>query len=97
MPGEAATVIGGGIAGLAVAAALARQGQAVTVHERAPALRTQGAGLQISPNGARVLVALGLGEDLVRTSVESRAVVPLDGQTGKTVTRFALPRRDAAE
>ena len=96
MPGEAATVIGGGIAGLAVAAALARRGHAVTVHERAPALRTQGAGLQISPNGARVLVALGLGEALVRQSIESQAVVPVDGCTGRAVTRFALPRREVA-
>ncbi len=84
------TVAGGGIAGLAVAAALAQQGAPVTVHERAPSLRAEGAGLQISPNGVRVLTALGLGAQLSEKSVQSQAVVPMDGLTGRPVTRFAL-------
>ncbi len=86
------TVAGGGIAGLAVAAALAQRGVSVTLHERATALRTQGAGLQISPNGARVLAALGLGAKLRENSIQSQAVVPTDGLTGRAVTRFDLSR-----
>ncbi len=83
---------GGGIAGLAAAAALAQKGASVTVHERAPVLRTQGAGLQISPNGGRVLEALGLGQALAEKSIKSQAVVPRDGFTGRVVARFALPQ-----
>ena len=53
-------VVGGGIAGLSSALALAQRGGRVEVFEQAPAFEEVGAGLQISPNGARVLDALGL-------------------------------------
>jgi salicylate hydroxylase len=58
--GQSVTVIGAGVAGLAVARALALRGASVTVLEQADAIREVGAGLQISPNGAAVLRALGL-------------------------------------
>ncbi len=51
--GQSVTVLGAGIAGLAVARALALRGAAVTVLEQADAIREVGAGIQISPNGAR--------------------------------------------
>jgi len=54
-----AEIVGGGFAGLAAAAALARRGWRVRVHERADALRTEGAGIYIYENGLRVLEALG--------------------------------------
>ncbi|TNF58452.1 MAG: FAD-dependent oxidoreductase [Rhodobacteraceae bacterium] len=52
-------VIGGGIGGMAVAAALARRGARVTLHEQAGDLAEVGAGLQVSWNGQQVLRALG--------------------------------------
>jgi salicylate hydroxylase len=58
--GQPVTVLGAGVAGLAVARALALHGAQVTVLEQADAIREVGAGLQISPNGAAVLKALGL-------------------------------------
>jgi len=61
---RAIAVIGGGIGGLTAALALAKHGASVTVYEQAPALREVGAGLQITPNGARVLNALGLDDAL---------------------------------
>lgn len=54
-----AEIAGAGIGGLATAAALAMRGWSVTVHERAPSLRTFGAGIYIWSNGLRVLNALG--------------------------------------
>jgi salicylate hydroxylase len=85
-------VLGAGVAGLAVARALALRGARVTVLEQADAIREVGAGLQISPNGAAVLRALGLGDALEAASVRARAVVRCDGLTGETVTRLDLGR-----
>ncbi|GCE06923.1 FAD-dependent oxidoreductase [Dictyobacter aurantiacus] len=55
-------IIGGGISGLAVALALHRTGQDVTVFERSQEIHEVGAGLTIWPNAIRVLEQLGLGE-----------------------------------
>ncbi len=55
-----AVVVGGGIGGLTVALLLARKGVAVTLLERAREFGEVGAGINVSPNGARVLFALGL-------------------------------------
>lgn len=54
-----AVVAGGGIGGLATAAALGRHGWDVTVYERQDALRAVGAGIYIWENGLLVLEALG--------------------------------------
>ncbi len=83
-------IVGAGIAGLACATALARRGARVRVLERAPALREAGAGIQISPNGYRVLEALGLGAAVDAAAVPSRAVVLADGPTGCEVVRMDL-------
>jgi 2-polyprenyl-6-methoxyphenol hydroxylase-like FAD-dependent oxidoreductase len=52
-------ISGGGIGGLATAAAFAQRGWEVTVFERQPELRTVGSGIYIWENGLRVLEALG--------------------------------------
>lgn len=65
-------VIGAGIAGLALARALALRGAEVTVLEQAPEITEVGAGLQISPNGTAVLRALGL-EAAVRATEPPQA------------------------
>ncbi len=90
--GRPVTVLGAGVAGLAVARALALRGAAVTVLEQADAVREVGAGLQISPNGAAVLRALGLGPALEAASVRARAVVLKDGLDGAAVLRMDLAR-----
>jgi salicylate hydroxylase len=86
------TVLGAGVAGLAVARALALQGAAVTVLEQADAIREVGAGLQISPNGAAVLRALGLGAALEAASTRGQAVELRDGLSGDTVLRMDLAK-----
>lgn len=57
-----ALVCGAGISGLATAIGLTKRGWTVTVFEREDQLRTAGAGLNLWPNGVRVLDALGVGE-----------------------------------
>ena len=86
------TVLGAGVAGLTAALALAQRGFAVTVLEQADAIREVGAGLQISPNGAAVLRALGLGDALEVASHRARAVELRDGLTGDLVLRMDLAR-----
>jgi salicylate hydroxylase len=67
-------IIGGGISGLAVAAALGRAGVSYEVYEQAPALAEIGAGIQVSPNGARLLHRLGMGPALDRMAVRPDAI-----------------------
>ena len=90
--GRKVTVLGAGIAGLTVARALALRGAEVTVLEQADALREVGAGVQISPNGVRVLKALGLGEAFAAVAPRGAAVELIDGQTGARVARMGLER-----
>lgn len=79
-----AIVVGGGIGGLAVAAALGQRGIAVTLLEQAASFSEVGAGLQVSPNGLAVLRAMGL-EAAVRQkeAVRGEAVVLRDYLGGK--------------
>lgn len=84
------TVLGAGVAGLAVGTTLAQRGAKVTLLEQADAIREVGAGLQVSPNGAVVMRALGLQSALDAGSVVGRAVHLRDGYSGDTVTRLDL-------
>jgi len=86
------TVLGAGVAGLAVARALALRGAAVTVVEQAGAIAEVGAGLQVSPNGAAVLRGLGLGAALEAVALRAQAVALCDGPTGRLVTRLEVGR-----
>jgi len=86
------TVLGGGVAGLALARALALRGAEVTVLEQAEAIREVGAGLQITPNGMAVLRALGLADALAKASLRSQAVELRDGRDGGLVLRMDLAR-----
>lgn len=81
------SIIGGGIGGLAAAVALAQNGAQVRVFEQSPAIAEIGAGIQISPNGVRVLRALGMAPPGQR----SEAVHLRDGLTGRRVLRIKLP------
>lgn len=66
LPRKQILVAGAGIGGLTAALALLQEGLDVRVFERAPNLGEVGAGVQISPNGVRVLFELGLESELRR-------------------------------
>lgn len=88
--GRRICVVGGGIGGLTAALAFAASGAEVQVLERAEAFSDVGAGIQITPNGMRVLDALGIGRFVPQIGVVSDAVVPVDGLTGRVIARFDL-------
>lgn len=89
-PRREVVVVGGGIGGLAAALALARRGAWVRVLERAPEIAEVGAGLQITPNGGRVLRALGISPDSI--GLRAQAIEPRDALTGRRLARFDLTR-----
>ncbi|WP_299613930.1 FAD-dependent monooxygenase [uncultured Tateyamaria sp.] len=89
-----ALIVGGGIGGLSAAIALRLRGWDVTVFEQASALTEVGAGLQISPNGWRVLDALGVSPYLADTVFEPEAIEMRLGVTGTRV--FRLPMKGYA-
>jgi salicylate hydroxylase len=71
VPGIA--VVGAGIAGLALAAALDRQGLSSVIFEQASELPEVGAGVQIAPNASRLLHRLGLARRLREVAVRPAA------------------------
>ena len=89
-PARHVIVAGAGIGGLTAAIALARAGMRVTVLEQAPKLEETGAGLQLSPNASRVLIALGLRERLEATAVAPKAIRVMAGGSGREIVRIPL-------
>jgi len=75
-------IIGGGIAGPALALFLDRAGIASTIYEAYPQVGDLGGGLQIAPNGMHVLTQLGIAEQLESKGVEG-VNLSLENQSGK--------------
>ena len=68
-------IVGAGLGGLAAALFLRRAGIDAMVYEQASELREVGAGIVVSPNMARPLRRLGLGDALGRIAVRSEELV----------------------
>ena len=87
-----ALIAGGGIAGMAAALALARDGWQVTVCEAAPEAREVGAGLQMSPNATKVLRWLGVLDAALARAFLPDAAELRDGQGGDLIYHAPLGR-----
>ncbi|MDB5571067.1 MAG: salicylate 1-monooxygenase [Hyphomicrobiales bacterium] len=85
-------IVGGGVGGLAAACALKLRGHEAVVYERNSELKEVGAGLQIGPNGVRVLNALGFAEELTSFSCEPPDLVSVNWNDGSTRVREPLGR-----
>jgi 2-polyprenyl-6-methoxyphenol hydroxylase-like FAD-dependent oxidoreductase len=83
-------VAGAGIGGLTAALAIARHGLHVTVFDQAQRLEEIGAGIQLSPNASRILIALGLGEQLRRHVVAPEELRIMNARTARVLARAPL-------
>lgn len=83
-------IAGGGLGGLASALFLHARGFEVRVYERAGALAEVGAGIQVSPNGSRLLHAIGLADALAAVSFRPEAVELRLHRSGLVVARTPL-------
>lgn len=93
-------IVGGGLAGLAAANALAKFGITAEVFEAAASLREVGAAVNTSPNANKALIAIGLGEKIAAVGNSSPGIYTRNMQTGeflefrdrrKTSSRYAAP------
>jgi salicylate hydroxylase len=83
-------IVGGGIGGVALARALRLRGIDVHVFERAAGFGEIGAGVQMTPNAAKVLKALGLGEALERIGFLPHAMVGRNWNDARELFRTPL-------
>ncbi|AAK87358.1 salicylate hydroxylase [Agrobacterium tumefaciens] len=89
MPIKSVAIIGAGIAGLTAALAFARHGIDCDIIEQTGELAEVGAGLQLSPNAARILATLGVLPDIEARWTEP---VSVDLASGKSLTTLlSLP------
>jgi len=94
-------VVGAGIGGVTLAAALAQRGIEVHLFERAAAFGEVGAGIQMTPNAVKVLNALGAHDALAAVGFLPEALVGRNWETGEESFRIPLkadcPRLYGAE
>lgn len=83
-------IAGAGIGGLTAALALAQQNFPVTILEKSAQLEAAGAGIQLSPNASRILVALGLQDSLRQSAVVPDHISVMTARAGREVVRIPL-------
>ena len=81
-------IIGGGLAGLATAQALAAFGLEAEIFERDSSLGEVGAGINISPQAVKALAAIGLGERLAAVANVLPGFITRDMHTGEQLEAY---------
>src|SRR5712691_7445990 len=93
-------IVGGGLAGLAAAHALKTFGIKAQVFEAAPTLGEIGAAVNVSPQAAKALQAIDLGDKVAAVATSSPGIYTRNMQTGeflefndrhKTAARYGAP------
>jgi salicylate hydroxylase len=93
-------IVGGGLAGLATAAALAHFGFEAEIFEAAPTLSEIGAGINVSPQAIHALRAFGLGDKVTAVANKAPGVLTRDMHSGEPldyrdqsdfIARFGAP------
>ena len=85
-------VAGAGIGGLTAALALIRAGFRVVVIEQAERLEEAGAGIQLSPNAAGVLLGLGAADHLKHRAVAPEAIRVVRAKSAREIVRIPFGR-----
>jgi salicylate hydroxylase/6-hydroxynicotinate 3-monooxygenase len=88
-------IIGAGMGGLTLAAALHRRGFPIRVYEQAPGFVRLGAGIQMSPNAMRVLRGIGLEARIRARAFQPRSWTNREWDTG--AMKYELPLGADAE
>jgi salicylate hydroxylase len=83
-------IIGGGIGGMALAAALKRHNIAFRLFERASAFTAVGAGIQMTPNAVKVMRALGLFDALQEVSFLPQSLIGRNWRSARVMWRTPL-------
>lgn len=83
-------IAGGGICGLACALAFARHNRPSIVLERRAAASEAGAGIQVGPNGTRLLRRLGVADALAPCVGRPDAIALRDGASAAVLARLPL-------
>lgn len=83
-------IAGAGIGGLATALALAQRGIASCVLERRAVFEPEGAGIQLGPNGTRILQELGVAEHLEPLAGKPDYIHARNAITGASQARLPL-------
>jgi len=81
-------IIGGGLSGLALALALRQQAISCTIYEAHGSPLNTGGGLMLTPNGLKVLRALGVYEAIVKKSYTFKDIYVQHGPSGKIVEQI---------
>jgi len=93
-------IVGGGLAGVAVAQALKSFGITAELFEAAPALGEIGAAVNVSPQAVKALQAIGVGDEIAAVGTASPGIYTRNMQTGeyleyndrfKTRARYGAP------
>ena len=88
--GHIVTIMGAGVGGLALAAALRMQGIEAEIFEQAEAFARVGTGIQMSPNAMRVLHGFGLEKNIRANAFQPQTWDNRDRDTGTSTNRANL-------
>ena len=83
-------IVGAGIAGLVIATVLRRRGVRCELYEQSPVFDAVGAGIQLSPNGVRILHRLGVAPALAEHGVQARSIETRRWDDGGLLARVPL-------